>query len=60
MSLPLPLHVQGPLQEGRAIELVSGGRIGNVDDVDREAGGDAVVRQVGREISGVGVGVSPA
>jgi hypothetical protein len=54
------LPLQRPLQEGRSIELVGGGRIGNVDDVDREATRDAVVRQMGREVAGIGFGVGPA
>jgi hypothetical protein len=58
--LTLRLHLQGPLQKRGPVELVRGGRIGNVDDVDREATRYAVVRQVGREIPGVGVGVGRA
>jgi hypothetical protein len=58
--LTLPLHLQGPLQKRGPVELVRGGRVGNVDDVDREASRDAVVGQLGREIPGVGVDVGLA
>jgi hypothetical protein len=56
----MPLLLERPLQQCGAVELVRGRRVGNVDDVDREASRDAVVRQVGREIPGVGFGVGQA
>ena len=56
----LPLDLQRPLQKRGPVELVRGGRVGNVDDVDSEASRDAVVGQVGREIPGVGFGVGQA
>src|SRR5829696_4652973 len=59
-ALVLALLLQRPLQERRAVELVRGGRVGNVDDVDGEATRDAVVGQVGREVAGVGFGVGLA
>jgi hypothetical protein len=57
LTLPLPLPLQRPLQKRCAIDLVRGGGVGNVDDVDREAARHAVLWQVGREIPGVGCGV---
>lgn len=56
MLLPLPL--QRSLQEGGTVELVRGGRVGHVDDVDGEAGRDAVrsasfTRTTGGTVAGV-------
>jgi hypothetical protein len=48
------------LQQRSAIELVRGGRVGDVDNVDGEATWDAVVGQVGREAAGIGFGVGLA
>src|SRR5262249_60724518 len=49
--------LQRTLQKGRAVELVRGGLVGHVHDVDREPAGETVVRQVRREVFGVRLGV---
>ena len=53
-------RLQGALEEGGAVELVGGGLVGDVDDVDGEAAGNAVVGQVVGEVGGVGLGVGAA
>jgi hypothetical protein len=60
VAVPLSLVLQRPLQQRGAVELARGGRVGNIDDVDGEAGQDAVVGQLRREIAGVGFGVGAA
>src|SRR5688572_26968600 len=42
--MPMPLHLHRPLQQRGAVELVRRCRLGNVDDVDRKASRNPVVR----------------
>jgi hypothetical protein len=52
--------LEGALEEGGGVELVGGGLVRDVNDVDGEAAGDAVVGQMIGEVGGVGFGVGAA